>query len=89
MANVVFTANLQRHVEAPPTNIPGKTVRDVLENTFRKNPRLKSYVVDEQCALRKHMIIFLDGEQIQDREHLSDTVEEDSTLYVMQALSGG
>jgi len=89
MAVVVFTANLQRHVEAPRVDAPGATVREVLDRVFADNPRLRGYVVDERGALRKHMSIFVDGQQLVDRERLSDLLGPTSELYVMQALSGG
>jgi hypothetical protein len=68
---------------------PGATVREVLDRVFADHPRLRGYVVDERGALRKHMVIFIDGRQIEDRLALSDAVLPASELYVMQALSGG
>ena len=89
MADVAFTPNLQRHVECPRRDAPGATVREVLEGVFADNPRLRGYIVDEHGALRRHMIVFVDGRQISDRERLSDRVGPRSEVYVMQALSGG
>ena len=89
MAKVIFTANLMRHVDCPPVQTDGKTVRDVLAKIFAENPRLKSYVVDEQFGLRRHMGIIVDGEIVRDRKKLSDPVESNSEIYVLQALSGG
>jgi hypothetical protein len=89
VARIVFTQNLQRHVPCPPTSAPGHTVREILDHVFADNPRLRGYVVDERGSLRKHMSIFVDGELITDRRTLSDSVETDSEIYVMQALSGG
>jgi molybdopterin synthase sulfur carrier subunit len=89
MADVAFTPNLQRHVECPRRDSPGTTVREVLEGVFADNPRLRGYIVDERGALRRHMIVFVDGRQISDRERLSDRVGPRSEIYVMQALSGG
>jgi hypothetical protein len=89
MADVAFTVNLQRHVEAPRCAAPGATVREVLDGVFADHPRLRGYVVDERGALRRHMTVFVDGRQISDRERLSDPVEPHSEVYVMQALSGG
>ncbi len=89
VATVAFTPNLQRHVEAPTERADGETVRAVLDQVFAHNPRLRTYVLDEQGALRRHMIIFVDGQQIADRTHLSDPVRAASEIYVMQALSGG
>ena len=89
MPRVVFTANLKRLTDCPETTVAGKTVLDALKEVFRETPKLESYVLDEQDRLRKHMVIFVDGETMKDRENLSDEVREDSEIYVMQALSGG
>ena len=89
MASVTFTDNIQRHVECPPTTAPGRTVREVLDVVFAGNPRARGYVLDDQGALRKHMVIFIDGSTIRDRVALSDRLGDDADVYVMQALSGG
>ena len=89
MAKLVFTANIQRHVACPETEAVGATLREVLDNAFRTNARARSYVLDDQDALRKHMTIFVDGHAIRDRARLSDPVTPGSVVYVYQALSGG
>lgn len=89
MATVSFTPNLERHVECPTQDAVGDTVRAVLDAVFASNPRLRGYVLDDQGALRRHMMVFVDGQQIRDREALSDLVRPASEVYVMQALSGG
>jgi sulfur-carrier protein len=89
VATVAFTPNLQRHVECAPEAVEGATVRAVLDAVFAANPRLRGYVLDDQGALRRHMMIFVDGQQIGDRDTLSDPVRASSEVYVMQALSGG
>jgi hypothetical protein len=89
MPRVSFTQNLERHVDCPPQEVEGATVREALERVFAANQRVRGYVVDEQGALRKHMNIFVDGRQIADRTGLSDPVPPGGEIYVMQALSGG
>jgi hypothetical protein len=89
MPNVSFTPNIQRHVPCPPGTVEGSTVREVLEAVFQGNPRARGYVLDEQGAVRPHMVVFVDGCQIQDRQHLSDAVAGNAEIYVAQALSGG
>lgn len=74
-------------MEASPDAV--ETVRRVLDAVFESNPRVRAYVLDDQGALRKHMAVFIDGKQIQDRVTLSDPVHPSSELYIMQALSGG
>jgi sulfur-carrier protein len=89
MAKVSFTPNLKRHVDCPDTQAPGATVREVLDAVFAANPVLRSYVLDDQAALRRHMTVFIDGAVITDRTALSDAVTENGAIYVFQALSGG
>ncbi len=64
-------------------------MHELLDAVFAANPQARSYVLDDQGTLRKHMIIFINGEQIRDRETLSDSVPANGEVYVMQALSGG
>lgn len=89
MVKVSFTSNLLRHVDCPEVQIEGATVREALDGVFAQHPNLRGYVVDDQGRLRTHMVIFIDGVNVKDRELLSDSVLPDSEIYVMQALSGG
>jgi sulfur-carrier protein len=89
MPRVVFTPNLRRHLPSSPSEVSGQTVRDVLQAVFQENPKLRSYILDDQDRLREHVVVFIDGEAIQDRVDLSDAVGENTEIFVMQALSGG
>lgn len=89
MAKVSFTPNLQRHVACPATEADGATVREVLDTVFAQNPPARSYVLDDQGAIRRHMTIFIDGQMITDRVGLSDAVGPQSSIYIFQSLSGG
>jgi sulfur-carrier protein len=89
MATVTFTPTIQRHVSCPPAQVHGETVRQVLDAVFQSNPRARAYVLDDQGAVRSHMVVFVDGRQLRDRQHLSDMVPEGGEVYVAQALSGG
>jgi sulfur-carrier protein len=89
MARLRFTQNLQRHVECPEAQVEGASVREVLEAYFRERPRARGYVLDEQGALRRHMLVFVNGQVARDRKGLSDPLGPGDTVDVMQALSGG
>lgn len=89
MGRIIFTSYLQRFVPCPPTEAAGGTVRDVLDNVFAANPRLRSYVLDEQGRLRRHVALFVNGSAVVDRERLSDPVAPEDDIHVFQALSGG
>jgi len=89
MPRVVFTPNLQRHIACPPVEVEGATVREALDAAFADNARARAYVLDDQAALRKHMVVFVNGTRVQDRVRLSDAVPEGGEIYVLQSLSGG
>ncbi|MGQ0553818.1 MAG: MoaD/ThiS family protein [Planctomycetota bacterium] len=89
MPRVTFTSNLQRHVAAPDCRVDPGTTAQVLAQVFAQHPRLRSYVLDDQGALRHHMQIFVDGRRVVDRSKLSDPVGPQAEVYVLQALSGG
>ncbi|WP_242345087.1 MoaD/ThiS family protein [Anaeromyxobacter terrae] len=89
MPVVTFTTTLERHLAAPVSTVPGATVREALDEVFRANPRLRGYVLDDQGRVRKHVVVFVDGELVADRIRLTDPVRPSSAVFVMQALSGG
>ena len=89
MALVRFTQNIQRHVACPTREVAGTTLREVLDHYFQENERARGYVLDEQGRIRQHMVAFIDGELVRDRERLSDPVKPNSAIDVIQALSGG
>lgn len=89
MATVNFTANLQRHLAVPSVEVEGETLAQVLSNLFERHPKLRSYIVDDQDQIRKHVIVFVDGEAWSDRHRLDQSIPASCEIYVMQALSGG
>jgi sulfur carrier protein ThiS len=89
MPTVTFTKNLSRHVHCPAADIAGATVAECLSAYFALHPGVRSYVLDEQGAVRKHVALFIGGDTIADRRHQSDPVADTDEIYIMQALSGG
>ena len=89
MPTISFTSNMQRHVECPSAFVEGATVASALEAYFSAHPRVKSYVLDEQGVVRKHVVVFVDGEMLRDRGTLGVEVARGAEIHVMQALSGG
>ncbi|MEM9619590.1 MAG: MoaD/ThiS family protein [Pseudomonadota bacterium] len=89
MPSVSFTDNLQKHLPCPPVSVSGDTVRAAMEAVFAENPSLRSYLLDDQARLRKHVNIFVNDAMIADRIALSDPVTDNDRIFVFQALSGG
>ncbi len=89
VASIAFSPNLQTHVAVERCEVGGATVREALEEVIAVNERLRSYVLDDRGAVRKHIAVVVDGVTVADREQLSDALAPDSEIFVMQALSGG
>jgi len=89
LARVAFTANLERHLSCPVSDVPAGSVRSVLQAVFAAQPQLRSYILDDQDRVRRHVAIYVNGDRIADRERLSDPVGDDDEVFVFQALSGG
>ncbi len=89
MPTVVFTQNLRRHVNLERMDVGGDTVKEVLAQVFEQYPRLRSYLLDDTGAVRRHVVLLINGESITDRAHLCDPVPADAKVFVVQALSGG
>ena len=89
MARISFTPQLRRFTPTPEVHSAATTLRAALEDAFAANPQLRGYVLDDQGHLRVNVVAFVDGRRCSDREHLADPLSPDSTVFVLQALSGG
>ena len=89
MAQIHVTAWLRSVVPDAPIAAAGDTVGEALDALLVERPHVRSYVLDEQGRLRKHVCIFADGERLPREGALAHPIRPDSQLHVMQALSGG
>jgi sulfur-carrier protein len=89
VARVAFTTNLQRHLACPAQDVPGDSVRVVLDAVFATNPRLRSYVLDDQGRLRRHVHVYINESRATDSVGLTDPVRDSDEVFVFQALTGG
>lgn len=89
MAQLAFTPNLSRQVPCPDADILAPTVAQLLDQYFSRHPAVRGYVLDDQGAVRKHIMVLVDGLNLRDRVRLSDTLTPASEVFVFQALSGG
>jgi hypothetical protein len=89
MPEIHFTSHLRNIVPDGPLSATGATVGEALMDLLAREPHVRSYVLDDQGALRKHVCIFADGVRLAHDDALRRRIGPDSKLYVMQALSGG
>lgn len=89
MPRLGFTAHLAEVGPREEVDVAGATVIEALDVVFARYPRLEGYVLDDQRRLRKHVVIFIDGERALPQTVLQREVTPQSEIYVLQALSGG
>ena len=89
MPLIAFTQQLRRFTDAPEVQAHSLVLRAALEEVFGHYPRLRGYVLDDQGHLRTHVVVFIDGQRVQDRVRLDDVLQPASRVHVLQALSGG
>ena len=89
MARLIFTQQLARFTAVPQVDTGAATLRAGLDSAFAANPLLRGYILDEQDHLRENVAVFIDGRRCAERIRLDDKLAPDSTVYILQALSGG
>jgi len=76
-------------LEGRELEVEAATVAEVLRAIEAIAPGFAFYVCDELGRLRTHVNIFVEEEMISDRRSLSDRLQPNSRVFIMQALSGG
>ncbi len=89
MPVVAFTPALERLLKAPPVTVEGATIGAALAAVFAARPALRGYVLDDQGALRRHVVVYVNSLPVKDRTRLTDPVGPRDRIYVLQALTGG
>jgi len=90
MANVQFTRHLNRFFpELSEGEVEAKSVAELVQQLDERFPGFAGYLLEDDGSLRKHVNIFVENTLIEDRRKLSDALDENSNVYIMQALSGG
>jgi len=83
---VLIPSPLRSYTRASEVESEGTTVAELLANLERRYPGLRFRMVDEQDAIRPHIRVFVNGEQVFDLLH---PLHPADSLQIVQALSGG
>jgi molybdopterin converting factor small subunit len=83
---VLIPSSLRSYTERGETEASGGTLGAVLVDLDRAYPGIRFRVIDEQDRIRRHIRIFVNGEQAQD---LSQALRPTDEVIIVQALSGG
>lgn len=70
-------------------NTTANTVEEALMALWEQHIGLRDRVINEQGALRPHVNIFLNDENVRRKEMLDTAVGEDSEITILPSVSGG
>jgi molybdopterin converting factor small subunit len=68
---------------------PCKTVGDALAALGRRSPGALDRIMDERGELRRHVNLFVNGDNIRFLDGLTTPVPNGATIFVLAAVSGG
>jgi molybdopterin synthase sulfur carrier subunit len=68
---------------------PCNTVGDALAALGRKAPGALDRIMDERGNVRRHVNLFVNGENVRFLDGLSTAVPSGATIFVLAAVSGG
>lgn len=83
---VLVPSALRSYTERSETEASGPTLAAVLDDLERQYPGIRFRMIDEQDRIRRHIRIFVNGEQVRD---LSQRLAQTDEVIIVQALSGG
>jgi len=77
---------LRSYTERGETEASGATLAAALDDLERQYPGIRFRMIDEQDRIRRHIRVFVNGEQVRD---LSQPLAAADEVIIVQALSGG
>ena len=92
MPTVQMTSHLYRFFPALENRkivVPAGSVAEVLGEVDKIASGFSDYILDERGAVRRHVKISINNTILIDKKTLSDHVQDDGTVYIFQALTGG
>ena len=89
MATVRLSGALRQTVGRAELRAEGASVREVLGALTRAHPGLEALVFDSRGALRRHVGVFVNGEDVRFAQGLETRVAASDVLTVIQAMAGG
>ncbi len=72
-----------------PVEPHGSDLATVLDRALERWPRVQSRVRDERGEIRRHVNVFVDGEDARRGQGLHTTVRPGAVVHVINAVSGG
>jgi len=90
MATVLIPSALRRFSDGQAkVEIPGQTIKEVLDTLVQKYPDLHRHLIDERGRTRSFVNVFLGEEDVRHLKQESTPVQEGDTVSIVPAVAGG
>jgi sulfur-carrier protein len=83
---VLIPSPLHSYTGGSRVEADGKTLDALLADLDRRYPGIRFRMIDEQDRIRRHMRVFVNGDQVFDLARPLDSADE---VVIVQALTGG
>lgn len=83
---VLIPSALRSYTEAGEAEASGATLAALLVDLEQQYPGIRFRIIDEQDRIRRHIRVFVNGEQVRDLARPLNGTDE---VIIVQALSGG
>ena len=83
---MLIPSALRSYTESSHADANGATLAELLRDLERQYPGIRFRMIDEQESVRRHIRIFVNGEQVNE---LSQSLNAADEVVIFQALSGG
>ena len=83
---VLIPSALRSYTESSQAEANGATLAELLVELDRQYAGIRFRMIDEQDRVRRHIRIFINGEQVDD---LKQPLRANDDVAIVQALSGG
>jgi len=83
---VLIPSALRSYTESSQAEASGATLAELLLDLDRQYAGIRFRMIDEQDKVRRHIRIFINGEQVDD---LKQPLRASDDVTIVQALSGG
>ncbi len=86
---VLIPDALRSYTQGARVDAGGATLAELLMDLNRQYPGIRFRIIDEQDKVRRHMRIFINGEQVDALSHPLNMKGAADEVVIVQALSGG
>lgn len=77
-------------LESSTIHVDGNNIQEVLGNLYALNPDIQTSICDENTkSVNEYTKIFINDDDILDKEGIETKVEGNDDIYIIQAMAGG